>query len=101
MRVLTCSFDFTDAAAELERALAQPPGIPIVQQTYAVFAAWLGRRDTGIAAGRRAVAPDPLNPPSHSAGEAPICHLAAVIWQGQENSQCRSTHSPTLPFRLS
>ena len=59
--------DFRRASSEYERALEFAPGYARVLRNYGRFAVKMGRIDAGIAAGRRAVALDPLNPNSHGA----------------------------------
>ena len=59
------ALDFTQASAELERAVALAPGSALAIGSYGVFAALVGRQDAGVAAARRAVVLDPLNPESH------------------------------------
>ena len=58
--------DFTQATAEYERAVALAPGNARVLVNYGRFAVRMGRNDAGIAAARRAVVVDPLNPLVHS-----------------------------------
>jgi TolB-like protein len=61
------SLDFTRAMQEYERALALAPGNARVLRRYGRFAvSIIGRSDAGIAAARRAVVLDPLDPTSHS-----------------------------------
>ncbi len=57
--------DYTHALQEYERAMALAPGDARVLQFYGAFAALMGRSDAGIAATRRAVVLDPLNPRSY------------------------------------
>ena len=57
--------DFTRASAEFERALALAPGNAQVLSGFGRFAVFMGRTNAGIAANRRAVTLDPLNPLSH------------------------------------
>ena len=59
--------DFVRASSEYDRALELAPGYARVLRNYGIFAVKMGRTDAGIAAGRRAVALDPLNPSSHGA----------------------------------
>jgi TolB-like protein/DNA-binding winged helix-turn-helix (wHTH) protein/cytochrome c-type biogenesis protein CcmH/NrfG len=59
------ALDFAQASAELERAVALAPGSALAIGSYGQFAVLTGRPDEGIAAARRAVALDPLNPESH------------------------------------
>jgi tetratricopeptide (TPR) repeat protein len=61
------TLDFTSASQEYERAEALAPGNAHVWQDYGPFAAAMGRFDAGIAAARRAISLDPLNPDSHYA----------------------------------
>jgi tetratricopeptide (TPR) repeat protein len=59
------AFDFANAKAELERAVVLAPGNATVLRNYGSFAVMTGGTDAGIAAARRAVRLDPLNPISH------------------------------------
>ena len=59
------SLDFSQASAEYERAVALAPGDARVLRNYGAFAAQMGRSAEGLAAARRAVMLDPLNPLSH------------------------------------
>jgi len=61
-KALWRSLDFTRASEEYEHALALAPGKARVLEAYGLFAVYVGRADAGIAAVRRAVALDPLNP---------------------------------------
>jgi TolB-like protein/Tfp pilus assembly protein PilF/predicted Ser/Thr protein kinase len=56
------SFDFTHAAEEYERAVSLGPGDAQVASRYGFFAVAMGHTDAGLAAIRRAVRLDPLNP---------------------------------------
>jgi TolB-like protein/Flp pilus assembly protein TadD len=62
---LETSLDFTPARHEFQRALTLAPGNARVLRDYGVFAVFMGEGDSGLAATRRAVALDPLNPNSH------------------------------------
>jgi TolB-like protein/DNA-binding winged helix-turn-helix (wHTH) protein/Tfp pilus assembly protein PilF len=59
------TLDFAQVSVEFERALALAPGNARVLGYYGYFAVSMGRTDSGIAAARRAVVLDPLNPESH------------------------------------
>jgi TolB-like protein/Flp pilus assembly protein TadD len=59
------SLDFVQADAEYHRALALAPSDARTLQVYGMFAALMGRADEGVAACRRAVVLDPLNPLNH------------------------------------
>jgi TolB-like protein/DNA-binding winged helix-turn-helix (wHTH) protein len=59
------AFDFVNAKAEIERALGLAPGNAVVLAAYGLFAVLTGHTDTGLAAARRAVVLDPLNPEMH------------------------------------
>jgi TolB-like protein len=58
------SFDFARADEEYGRAMDLAPGNPQVLRIYGRFATWMGR-DAGLAAARRVVVLDPLDPRSH------------------------------------
>jgi TolB-like protein/tetratricopeptide (TPR) repeat protein len=55
------SIDFSRANEEYERAFLLAPGDALILRSYGLFSVFMGRTDTGIAAGRHAVALDPLN----------------------------------------
>jgi TolB-like protein/cytochrome c-type biogenesis protein CcmH/NrfG len=59
------SLDFTGASEAYERAMALAPGNSEVLAEGGRFAVIMGRFDAGLAATRRAVVLDPLNPRSH------------------------------------
>lgn len=59
------TLDFTQAMAEHERALMLGPGNARALQVSSPFMVLMGRTDKGIAAARRAVVIDPLNPLTH------------------------------------
>jgi len=59
--------EFAHALEEYERAVALAPGKAEVFEEYSDFAGAMGRFDAGIAAARRTVLLDPLNPHSHAA----------------------------------
>lgn len=60
------SLDFARAEREYERAMALAPGSERILRGYSAFAARIGHVDAGIAAARRAVELNPLNPNSYS-----------------------------------
>ena len=69
--LLEGSLDFSQASVEYERAVALAPGDARVLRNYGTFAAQMGRSAEGLAAARRAVMLDPLNPVTHfSFGQA-------------------------------
>jgi tetratricopeptide (TPR) repeat protein len=59
------ALDFAQTKVELERAIALAPGNAQILGWYGRFAVMMGRTDVGIAAVRRAVVLDPLNPRTH------------------------------------
>jgi TolB-like protein/tetratricopeptide (TPR) repeat protein len=60
--ILRDSLEFARAAEEFRRALALAPGDARLLAEYGAFAAEIGQTETGLAALRRAVVLDPLNP---------------------------------------
>jgi TolB-like protein/tetratricopeptide (TPR) repeat protein len=56
---------YTQASEAYERAMALAPNNARVLPEYSSFAAYMGRADAGVAAGRRAVVLDPLNSNCH------------------------------------
>jgi serine/threonine-protein kinase len=56
---------YTQASEAYGRAMALAPDNARVLPEYSSFAAYMGRADAGVAAGRRAVVLDPLNSNSH------------------------------------
>jgi TolB-like protein/Tfp pilus assembly protein PilF len=66
-RILTdqgSSFDFARARDELKQALALAPGNARVSRAFGLNAVYMGHFDEGIAAIRRSIVLDPLNPSS-------------------------------------
>jgi len=59
------SSDYVNASEEYERAASLAPGSADVLRDYGRFFMQMGRTDAGIAAIRRAIVLDPLNPRSH------------------------------------
>ena len=59
------TLDFARAQQEYERAVALAPGTALGLSLYGRFIASMGGADAGIAATRRAVVLDPLNPSTH------------------------------------
>lgn len=59
------ALDFAQTKVELERAIALAPGNAQILGWYGRFAVMMGRTEAGIAAVRRAVILDPLNPRTH------------------------------------
>ena len=59
------ALDFAHTQVELEHAIALAPGAAQIVGWYGRFAVMTGRTDAGIAAVRRAVVLDPLNPGTH------------------------------------
>ena len=59
------SLELADAFGEYERALALAPGNVKILRDYGAFAVLLGRSDAGVAAARRVLVLDPLNPTNH------------------------------------
>jgi TolB-like protein/DNA-binding winged helix-turn-helix (wHTH) protein/Flp pilus assembly protein TadD len=60
------SLNFAAALVEFEHAMTLAPGSARVVGNYGRYAVEMGRTDEGLAAARRAVALDPLNPLSHN-----------------------------------
>ena len=63
--LLQMSLDFTAAATEYERASTLAPGNARVLRDYGAFAVSMGKTAVGLAAARRSVVLDPLNPETH------------------------------------
>jgi len=61
----SASLEFARALGEHERAVALAPGNAALLAEYGRFAADIGLTERGVAAARRAVLLDPLNPRSH------------------------------------
>ena len=59
------TLDFARAQQEYERAVALAPGNALGLSLYGRFVASMGGADAGVAAARRAVVLDPLNPSTH------------------------------------
>jgi len=59
------SLAFAEAAQEYERALNLEPGNAKLLRRYGWFAVLMGRTEAGLAAARRSVVLDPLNPDNH------------------------------------
>ncbi len=59
------SLEITGAFEEYERALALAPGDARVLREYGAFVVLIGRTDAGLAAARRLLILDPLNPTNH------------------------------------
>jgi len=60
--VFEATVDYTRANHEYERAFALAPGNAKLLATYGMFAVRVGKTDAGLAAARRSVVLDPLNP---------------------------------------
>jgi TolB-like protein/tetratricopeptide (TPR) repeat protein len=78
------SLDFTGASEEYERAVALSPGNGRILRGYGNFASLMGRTDAGIAAGRRAVALDPINPLAYE-------YLAGSLMYGRRYDEAIAT----------
>ena len=63
---LTDSLEFAEANREFQRALELAPGNARVLRNYGLFAAKMANFDAGLAAARRSIQLDPLNPSAHS-----------------------------------
>lgn len=59
------SLELADALREYERALALAPGNAAVLKEYGAYAVLIGRSEAGLAAARRLLVLDPLNPINH------------------------------------
>ena len=59
------SLEITGAFEEYERALALAPGDARVLREYGAFVVLIGRTEAGLAAARRLLVLDPLNPTNH------------------------------------
>jgi TolB-like protein len=83
------ALDFTRANEAYERALALAPGNAQVLRVYSNFAVWMGRTEAGLAAARRAVVLDPLNPPTHRA-------LGLALYFGRQYKEALAAFEDTL-----
>ena len=63
--ILRDSLEFTRANQEYQDALALAPGNAGVLAAYGDFDAWIGQIEAGLAARRRALVLDPVNPDAH------------------------------------
>jgi TolB-like protein len=72
--------DLTQANEAYEKALALGPGNARVLRDYAAFAVAIGHTAAGIAAARRAVVLDPLNPASHG-------YLGGALYSGRRYTE--------------
>ncbi|MBV8495442.1 MAG: tetratricopeptide repeat protein [Gammaproteobacteria bacterium] len=83
------ALDFARAGEEEDRALALAPGSAQVQGGYAAYNSRMGRFDAAIAAARRAVTLDPLNPGSHTG-------LGSALLYSRHFEQAVSAYSEAL-----
>jgi TolB-like protein/lipoprotein NlpI len=83
------ALDFTQANEAYERALALAPGNAQVLRDYGQFAVSMGRTEAGLAAARRAVVLDPLNPPTHGA-------LGLALYFGRQYKDALAALEDTL-----
>jgi TolB-like protein/tetratricopeptide (TPR) repeat protein len=81
--------EFTRAMQEYDRALALGPGNARVLRDYGVFAVQMGRSATGIAAARRSVVLDPLNPASHG-------FLGGTLYFSRRNPEALAAYQGAL-----
>ncbi len=81
--------EFAHALEEYERAVALAPGKAQVFEEYSDFAGAMGRFDAGIAAARRTVLLDPLNPHSHAA-------LATAFSWARRDAQAKAAFQDAL-----
>jgi TolB-like protein/Flp pilus assembly protein TadD len=82
--------EFRQASAEYDRALALAPGNAEVLRNYSEFAvADMGRFDAGVAAARRAVLLDPLNPHSHAA-------LSSALFLARRRDEAKAVFQDVL-----
>ena len=83
------SLDFARANEEYERALALAPGNARVLEIYSAFAVFMGRKEAGINAARRAVVLDPLNRATHS-------DLGFVMFYARQYDEAIAAYQDTL-----
>jgi TolB-like protein/tetratricopeptide (TPR) repeat protein len=81
--------EFAHALEEYERAVALAPGKAQVFEEYSDFAGAMGRFDASIAAARRTVLLDPLNPHSHAA-------LAAALSWARRDAEAKAAFQDAL-----
>jgi TolB-like protein/Tfp pilus assembly protein PilF len=81
--------EFARAMQEYERALALGPGNARVLRDYGVFAVQMGRSAAGVAAVRRAVVLDPLDPATHG-------YLGGSLYFLRQNSEALAAYQDAL-----
>ncbi len=92
-RVLqTGSLDFVQAMREFDRALALAPSSARALSDYGRFMAFMGRADDGIAAGRRALVLDPLNPMIHR-------HLGDALYYGRHTADALGAYRDSMALQ--
>ena len=83
------SLDLVHAQEEYARAAALAPGNAQVQSEYGRFLGYTGRFDEGIAAARRALMLDPLNPATHGM-------LGTTLFTGRHYEEAAAAYQDTL-----
>jgi TolB-like protein/predicted Zn-dependent protease len=86
---LAVSLDFRQASNEYERAVALTPGNAEVFRNYSDFESAMGRSEAGVAAARRAVLLDPLNPHSHAA-------LSSALFLARRRDEAKAVFEDVL-----
>ncbi|MBV8334513.1 MAG: hypothetical protein JO358_03515 [Alphaproteobacteria bacterium] len=85
----TGPLDFARADQEYERAASLAPGDAALLRDYGQFAAYMGRSQAGVAAARRAVVGDRLNPLSHK-------HLADALFAARRYAEANAAYQDLL-----
>jgi TolB-like protein/DNA-binding winged helix-turn-helix (wHTH) protein/Tfp pilus assembly protein PilF len=86
------SLDFIQAAREFDRAFALAPSNASVLSDYGQFTVLMGHADEGIAASRRALVLDPLNPLTHR-------HLGDALYYGRHAAEALGAYRDSLALQ--
>lgn len=86
------SLDLVQAAREYDRAVALAPSNARVLSDYGQFTVLMGHPDEGIAASRRALVLDPLNPMTHR-------HLGDALYYGRHTAEALGAFRDSLTLQ--